>query len=76
MRKLLASHIRLREFLTGNTKEEIREILKDLANEDLVQLSRMAVPNEDYEVCQVVQELLNERERIKSGQRLRHELKM
>ena len=60
----------------GMDKVEIREILKDQDNEHLIQLSRMAMLNEDYEVCQVVQELLNEREKIKSGQRLRHELKM
>jgi hypothetical protein len=76
MKKLLASHTRLREFLMDRTKEEMRGILKDLTSESLKQLSRVAMPGEDYEVCQVVQELLNERKKIKSGQRLQRELKM
>ena len=61
LKKIRASQKRMKEFLRGKTKNEMREVLKDLASEYLSGLSRLALVNEDYEICHVVQQLMNER---------------
>ena len=61
LKKIRASQKRMKDFLRGKTKGEMRQVLKDLASEYLSGLSHLALLNEDYEICQVVLELMNER---------------
>lgn len=59
--KVHASQKRMTHFLKGKAKAEMKEILKGLANDYLGGLSRMALIDEEYEICQAVHELINER---------------
>jgi hypothetical protein len=51
---------KLRLFLKGKSKEEIKEVLRELDEPSLHMLCEMSLPEEDYEICQAVQEVLNE----------------
>lgn len=66
LEKLRASQKRLKESLLGKPKNEMREVLNKLANQYLIGLSKLALFDEQYEICQVVQELINERTKVSS----------
>jgi hypothetical protein len=51
---------KLRQFLKGKDKDEIKEILRELDEPSLNMLCEMSLPEEDYEICQAVQEVLHE----------------
>lgn len=51
---------KLRLFLKGKDKEDMKEILRELDRSSLHVLCEMSLPDEDYEICQAVQEVLNE----------------
>lgn len=52
---------KLRLFLKGKQKEEIKEVLRELDKPSLDLLCEMSLPDEDYEICQAVQEVLAEK---------------
>jgi hypothetical protein len=56
--KVVKSKLRL--FLKGKSTEEIKEILRELDEPSLNMLCEMSLPEEDYEICQAVQEVLAE----------------
>ena len=56
--KVVKSKLRL--FLKGKDKNEIKEILRELDEPSLNMLCEMSLPDEDYEICQAVQEVLLE----------------
>lgn len=51
---------KLRLFLKGKNKTEMKEILRELDASSLHVLCEMSLPDEDYEICQAVQEVLEE----------------
>jgi hypothetical protein len=51
---------KLRMFLKGKSKEDMKEILRELDKPSLIVLCEMSLPDEDYEICQAVQEVLDE----------------
>lgn len=53
---------KLRQFLNGKHKEEMKTILRELDKSSLHVLCEMSLPDEDYEICQAVQEVLAEHE--------------
>jgi hypothetical protein len=53
---------KLRVFLKGKNMEEIKEVLRELDKPSLHVLCEMSLPDEDYEICQAVQEVLHEKE--------------
>src|SRR5262245_47505388 len=53
---------KLRLFLKGKDKEEIKDVLRELDNPSLHLLCEMSLPDEDYEICAAVQEVLAEKE--------------
>lgn len=52
---------KLRLFLKGKTKEEIKDVLRELDTASLNMLCEMSLPEEDYEICAAVQEVLDEK---------------
>jgi hypothetical protein len=58
---------KLRMFLKGKSKDEIKEVLRELDEPSLNMLCEMSLPDEDYEICQAVQEVLNENRSGRSG---------
>lgn len=52
---------RLRQFLKGRSKEDMKDVLRDLDSASLELLCEMSLPDEDYEICQAVQEVLDEK---------------
>lgn len=58
--KVVKSKLRL--FLKGKSKEEVKEILRELDKPSLDLLCEMSLPEEDYEICQAVKEVLEEKE--------------
>ena len=52
---------KLRVFLKGKNMEEIKEVLRELDKSSLHVLCEMSLPDEDYEICQAVQEVLKEK---------------
>jgi hypothetical protein len=52
---------RLRQFLKGRSHEEMKEILRELDKPSLQLLCEMSLPDEDYEICHAVQEVLAEK---------------
>jgi hypothetical protein len=57
---------KLRLFLKGKDKEDMKEILRELDSSSLHVLCEMSLPDEDYEICQAVQEVLKEQEKKES----------
>ena len=53
---------KLRDFLKGKSMNEIKDVLRELDKPSLVVLCEMSLPDEDYEMCQAVQEVLKEKE--------------
>jgi hypothetical protein len=51
---------RLRLFLKGKDKEDMKKVLRELDKSSLHVLCEMSLPDEDYEICQAVQEVLAE----------------
>lgn len=51
---------KLRLFLKGKDKDDMKEILRELDPASLHVLCEMSLPEEDYEICQAVQEVLQE----------------
>jgi hypothetical protein len=51
---------KLRQFLKGKDKEDMKTILRELDKSSLHVLCEMSLPDEDYEICQAVQEVLAE----------------
>jgi hypothetical protein len=51
---------RLRLFLKGKEKEDMKKILRELDKSSLHVLCEMSLPDEDYEICQAVHEVLAE----------------
>jgi hypothetical protein len=51
---------KLRIFLKGKSKEEIKNVLRELDRASLHVLCEMSLPEEDYEICQAVKEVLEE----------------
>jgi len=51
---------RLRHFLKGRSKEDMKDVLRELDKASLQILCEMSLPDEDYEICQAVQEVLDE----------------
>jgi hypothetical protein len=51
---------KLRLFLKGKSKPEIKEVLRELDKPSLQLLCEMSLPEEDYEICQAVKEVLEE----------------
>ena len=58
--KVVKSKLRL--FLKGKSKEEVKEILRELDKPSLDLLCEMSLPEEDYEICQAVKEVLEEKQ--------------
>ena len=58
--KVVKSKLRL--FLKGKSKEEVKEILRELDAPSLNLLCEMSLPEEDYEICQAVKEVLEEKQ--------------
>ncbi len=58
--KVVKSKLRL--FLKGKSKEEVKEILRELDKPSLDLLCEMSLPDEDYEICQAVKEVLEEKQ--------------
>lgn len=58
---------KLRLFLKGKDKEDMKVILRELDKNSLHVLCEMSLPDEDYEICQAVQEVLNEYDEKKGG---------
>jgi hypothetical protein len=56
--KVVKSKLRL--FLKGKSKEEIKDVLRELDESSLNLLCEMSLPEEDYEICAAVQEVLAE----------------
>ena len=56
---------KLRLFLKGKDKEDMKVILRELDKSSLHVLCEMSLPDEDYEICQAVQEVLAEHEQPK-----------
>jgi hypothetical protein len=52
---------KLRIFLKGKSKNEIKEVLRELDRPSLHLLCEMSLPEEDYEICQAVKEVLEEK---------------
>jgi hypothetical protein len=52
---------KLRLFLKNKTKTEIKEVLRELDEPALNMLCEMSLPEEDYEICQAVIEVLDEK---------------
>jgi hypothetical protein len=61
--KVVKSKLRL--FLKGKEKHEIKEVLRELDEPSLNMLCEMSLPEEDYEICQAVQEVLLEKRHLK-----------
>lgn len=61
--KVVKSKLRL--FLKGKDKDEIKEVLRELDKPSLDLLCEMSLPEEDYEICQAVQEVLAEKKQPK-----------
>jgi hypothetical protein len=57
---------KLRLFLKGKDKEDMKVILRELDASSLHVLCEMSLPDEDYEICQAVQEVLHEQKEKKS----------
>jgi hypothetical protein len=53
---------KLHAFLKGKDMDEIKDILRELDKNSLHLLCEMSLPDEDYEICQAVQEVLKEKE--------------
>lgn len=51
---------KLRMFLRGKSKEQMKDILRELDRPSLHVICEMSLPDEDYEICQAVQEVLAE----------------
>jgi hypothetical protein len=56
--KIVKSKLRL--FLKGKSKAEMKEILRELDATSLRLICEMSLPEEDYEICQAVHEILEE----------------
>lgn len=52
---------RLQNFLMSKSIQEMKTEIQELSDEDLAFLCEIALANENYEICQVVTELLHER---------------
>ena len=52
---------KLRIFLKDKSHEEIKEVLRELDIPSLHVLCEMSLPEEDYEICHAVQEVLKEK---------------
>jgi len=52
---------KLRIFLKGKSKNEIKEVLRELDKASLHLICEMSLPEEDYEICQAVKEVLEEK---------------
>ena len=63
--KVVKSKLRL--FLKGKDKEEIKEVLRELDRASLDLLCEMSLPEEDYEICAAVQEVLAEKKQQAGG---------
>jgi|LakMenE01Jun11ns_1017448.scaffolds.fasta_scaffold6616723_1 hypothetical protein len=55
---------RLHHFLKGRSKEEMKDMLRELDKASLEMLCEMSLPDEDYEICQAVQEVLGEKKSL------------
>jgi len=53
---------KLRVFLKGKDKEQVKDILREFDKPSLNLLCELSLPEEDYEICQAVQEVLHELE--------------
>jgi hypothetical protein len=53
---------KLRVFLKGKNKEEVKDVLRELDRPSLEMLCEMSLPEEDYEICQAVKEVLDEKQ--------------
>jgi hypothetical protein len=58
---------KLRIFLKGKDKEQVKDILRELDTASLHLLCEMSLPEEDYEICQAVQEVLHEKDSKQSA---------
>src|SRR5689334_12794327 len=58
--KLVKSKLRI--LLKGKNHEQIKEVLRELDASSLHMICEMSLPNEDYEICHAVQEVLKEKE--------------
>jgi hypothetical protein len=56
---------KLRIFLKDKNHEEIKDVLRELDAPSLNVLCEMSLPDEDYEICHAVQEVLKEKESAK-----------
>lgn len=56
--KVVKSKLRL--FLKNKSKEQVKEILRELDEPSLNMLCEMSLPEEDYEICQAVKEVIEE----------------
>ena len=52
---------RLRLFLKGKKHEEIKDVLREFDEASLRMICEMSLPEEDYEICHAVQEVLDEK---------------
>jgi hypothetical protein len=52
---------KLHEFLRGKDHEQVKDILRELDKNSLHLLCEMSLPEEDYEICHAVQEVLKEK---------------
>jgi hypothetical protein len=57
--KVVKSKLRL--FLKGKNKDEVKDVLRELDKPSLQLLCEMSLPDEDYEICQAVKEVLEEK---------------
>jgi flagellar hook-basal body complex protein FliE len=55
---------RLHQFLKGRSKDEMKDVLRELDKASLEMLCEMSLPDEDYEICQAVQEVLGEKKSL------------
>jgi hypothetical protein len=54
---------KLRGFLKGKSIQEMKEVLRELDKTSLELLCEMSLPEEDYEICQAVMEVLSEKKK-------------
>jgi hypothetical protein len=58
---------KLRVFLRGKNINEMKEVLRELDETSLNLLCEMSLPHEDYEICQAVHEVLDEKKEKGKG---------
>jgi hypothetical protein len=57
-----AVKVKLHAFLKGKDHEQVKDILRELDKNSLHLLCEMSLPEEDYEICHAVQEVLKEKD--------------